>query len=259
MHLLYILAMLRKDASIADIGWGLGFVLISVNLMRELGDAQGAHFKIVSILVIVWGGRLAMHILSRKAGKPEDWRYARWREQWGKNYWWRSYVQVFVLQGILMLGIATPLYLSAAADSEIATGVVTIGVVVWTVGYFFEVVGDWQLTQFLKRRARKAAVEGKKHKPAKSKKQAASVMQTGLWRYTRHPNYFGEITQWWGLFIVVIGLENGWIGIISPLLITFLLLKVSGITLLEARFAGDKNFEAYKRRTSALIPLPPRR
>ena len=254
VNLVHILSLIRRDTSIMDIAWGIGFVLISGALWQSL-DQLGLYFRLVAVVTITWGIRLATHILTRKAGKPEDWRYANWREQWGRNYWWRSYLQVFVLQGLLMFVIAMPLYISASHPAGGNLELLAyVGLLVWAIGYFFESVGDWQLSQFLRRQA-----ERSKHSSKRKDKNKSAIMQTGLWRYTRHPNYFGEITQWWGVFIIVAPLENGLWAIVSPLTISFLLLRVSGITMLEKRFEGNKEFAAYKRRTSALIPMPPKK
>lgn len=276
----YIVSMLIKDTSIVDIGWGLGFVLVAWVLLPgvdnlssrpELQGEDSMHsvHKVVLAIVTFWGLRLALHIFIRKAGKPEDWRYKNWREQWGKNHWWRSLLQVFILQGFLQLIIAAPIIVAAAnqlvvdwvsnvpLESQSGTvpyswNILTIlGLALWAVGFFFEAVGDWQLTKFIKRRKKNA------HK--KTKKNQNTIMKSGLWKYTRHPNYFGEIAQWWGLFFIVLPLEYGWVAIVSPLLITFLLLKVSGITMLEKKYDDNKEYQKYKARTSALIPLPPRK
>lgn len=251
MGLLYIVAQIRQDTSIVDIGWGLGFVVIGLSLSVVEGG-EGAVFSLVQLLVSIWGLRLFVHILLRKGGKPEDWRYANWREQWGRNHWWRSFLQVFMLQGFLMSLIAAPLYFAwVNAEAEIAP-LAYVGVVIWVVGFYFEAVGDYQLTQFIKRKKNRSQA-------SKKKKKSSDIMTEGLWRYTRHPNYFGEVTQWWGLWLVVVTYEYGFIAVVSPLIITYLLLKVSGIPMLEKKWEGDKAFEKYKKRTNAFFPAPPKK
>ncbi len=241
MTLFYALAMHKKDSSIIDIGWGLGFVVIAWALSIASGE-WGAGNLILNGLVTIWGLRLAAHIYIRKQGKPEDWRYAKWRKDWGKTYWRRSYLEIFMLQGLMMLLVSAPIVLAADHGKFSMTPVAWIGFVIWAVGFFFEAVGDWQLSRWLK-----------------VKHQKNDIMTAGLWRYTRHPNYFGEITQWWGIWLVVLSLPSGWLAIVSPLTITYLLLKVSGIPMLEKKYKDNPKFQAYKARTSALIPLPQRR
>ena len=254
MVLTYFFAQLRRDSSIVDVGWGLGFVVIACSLYVSLDGDRPVYFDVVRLLIGIWGVRLFLHILFRKAGQPEDWRYQNWRQQWGRTHWWRSLLQVVVLQGLFMSIIAMPLYIAVASDATSLGALAFVGIAVWIIGFYFEAVGDWQLNKFIKRQKAKSD-SGKK---GKKKKQKKAIMQTGLWKYTRHPNYFGEITQWWGIWLVVAALPFGWVGLISPLVITYLLLKVSGITMLEKRFEDNKEFQRYKKRTSALFPLPPK-
>jgi len=242
--IVYWIARSIKDNSIIDIAWGGGQVIIATTLLVVFEDMNIVR-ALVSLLVIFWGLRLAVHIGLRKVGKPEDWRYAAWRKDWGNTYWWRVILQVYVLQGLLMLIVATPLYI-VTHDSNISIDeniwFTTVGASVWWFGFLFESLGDWQLVQFTK---------GKKNK--------GKIMQDGFWKYTRHPNYFGEVTQWWGLFIIVIPLNYGLLAIVSPLLITFLILKVPGITRLEDKYKTNKAYQKYKKKTPAFFPLPPRK
>lgn len=250
---MYLLAQYLKDSSIVDIGWGLGFVMVGVSLCILVSSEPKTIFRLTMTLVSIWGLRLFWHILKRKAGKPEDWRYQNWRNQWGSNHWWRSYFQIFVLQALLMCIIAAPLIVASISDVATLNWLMIVGLIVWAIGFTFEAVGDYQLDQFILKR-NKAVESSTKKKP-----KVDRIMKTGLWRYTRHPNYFGEITQWWGLWIIVASLDYGWFALISPLLISFLLLKVSGIPMLEKKWAKDKEFKKYKAKTSALIPLPPKK
>lgn len=238
----YLFSQYMKDASFADVIWGMYFVVIAVNLVlqtRHLSQVQ----RLDAILVGIWGVRLTWHIMKRKVGKPEDWRYAAWRKQWGDTFAWRSLVQNFWFQGALAVTISLSTIVAAhASPSEGKLHAWQfIGVAIWIIGFLFETIGDWQLTKFLKKRRDKDA-----------------IMQSGLWRFTRHPNYFGEVTQWWGLFILVVALPYGWFALISPLTITFLILFVSGPTLLERKYKKNKAFQAYAKRTSVLFPLPPK-
>ncbi len=251
MGLMYLLAQIKRDTSIVDIAWGLGFVVAGVNLYLAM-DGDNALFKLVQVLVTIWGLRLFLHIFIRKAGSDEDWRYANWREEWGKNHWWRSFLQVFMLQGFLMSVIAAPLIVSWASSDTSIPPLAYVGAAVWAFGFYFEAVGDYQLSQFIKWKK-----ETKKNK--KKKKIKTEFMTQGLWRYTRHPNYFGEVTQWWGLWLIVVGAPYGLWAIVSPITITYLLLKVSGIPMLEKKWADDKEFKKYKKRTNAFFPGPPKR
>ena len=251
MSSVYLISLKLRDTSIVDIAWGLGFTVIATVLLGASGDSP--VLQLMSVLVYLWGFRLALHIYARKAGKPEDWRYANWRQQWGSTHWWRSFLQVFLLQTLLMLIIATPLLVAAAAPDVAVTSIAWLGLIVWVVGFYFEAVGDLQLSRFIRKKKRTESKKRRKH--AKSKE----IMTSGLWCYTRHPNYFGEITQWWGLWLIATTLPYWWLAIISPLTITFLLLKVSGITMLEKKYDDNKEYQKYKQRTSALFPLPPRK
>jgi len=240
MTALFIIALILKDNSIVDIGWGLGFVLITIVVIY--GYPLTGIRSLLGWFVILWGLRLAVYIGYRNHGRGEDYRYAAWRRSWGRWFILRSYLQIFMLQGILMAMIVYPVVFLARAPLVPAGWEVPVGALIWVVGFFFEAVGDYQLLRF-------------KRDPANRGK----LMTTGLWRYTRHPNYFGEATMWWGLFLMIAGLPYGWTGLISPLLITFLLLKVSGIAMLEKKYLGNPEFDAYCRRTPAFFPWFPKR
>ncbi len=234
----FVAAVFMKRNDIADIAWGLGFVVMSWSAFL-LSEYSGRSL-LVNVLVTIWGLRLAWHITRRNLRKSEDSRYAAWRASW-KYFTLRSYVQIFLLQGIFLYVILLPvLFIHASAPVPLHL-LDILGAMLWIVGFFFESVGDRQLKQFL-------------HDPANKGK----IMETGLWAYSRHPNYFGEVVQWWGIFLCALALPNGSLTIVGPLLITFLILFVSGIPLLEKKYAGRPDFEAYKRRTSVFIPLPPR-
>jgi steroid 5-alpha reductase family enzyme len=241
MLLLYIIAHVKKNNSIVDVGWGLGFIIIVITSLLKMG-----HFEPLSIittfLVILWGLRLSIHIYLRNKGKGEDKRYASMRASWGKWEPMYSFLQIFMLQGFLMLIITFPVVIVNSSLLTHFSILSLLGLYMWTVGFFFESVGDYQLTQFLNNPANKGR-----------------VMRYGLWQYTRHPNYFGELMMWWGIFVIAISVPGGLVAIISPLTITFLLLYVSGIPLLEKPFNDNPEFQEYKKTTNALIPWFPKK
>jgi len=240
MSLWFVLSLVKKRNDVADVAWGLGFVLL-VWVSFFGGGVESSRGILVGLLVSIWGIRLAWHIHARNKGRAEDYRYAKWREEWGKWFYLRSYMQVYLLQGILLFLIVLPILL---INKSISTGLNYldfIGVAVWLVGFIFESVGDAQLARFIK-----------------DKNNKGKLMQSGLWRYTRHPNYFGEVTMWWGIGIIALSVPNGIYGIIGPLTITFLILKVSGIPMLEKKMEENTEFVEYKKRTSIFFPLPPK-
>lgn len=237
-------AMIARRNDIVDIAWGLGFIVIAGWLLLRADPAPSVRQYVSSALVLIWGGRLAWHIARRnlRPGATEDARYAEWRRSWGRTFVVRSFLQIFMLQGVFMVLISAPVTVIGAASGP-AFGVLdAVGAAVWVLGFVFESVGDAQLARFL------AVPENRGH-----------IMDRGLWAYTRHPNYFGEAVMWWGLGIMALSMPAGWAGLIGPITITWLLTKVSGIPLVEKPRAGDPEWEAYAARTSAFIPLPSRR
>lgn len=236
MTIMFILAIILKNNSIADIAWGPGFIAVAFALLFISGEYAPRQI-LVSILIAIWGLRLGIRILLRNWGKGEDFRYKKWREEWGNRFVLRSYLQVFVLQGFLLLLIIFPVFIISAYGQKPLFWLDVIGILIWLLGFFFESVGDYQLDKFIKNPTNKG-----------------KILDSGLWRYTRHPNYFGEVTQWWGVFIIGLGLSYGWLGIIGPLTITFLILKVSGIPMLEKAMGKNPAFQPYKQKTSVFIP-----
>ena len=235
MTALFLTALVRKDNSIADVAWGPGFFLAA--LAVYWWQSPPGYLPLVAlVLVAVWAVRLAVHILLRNWGRGEDWRYAQWRATWGKWFIVRSYLQVFLLQGLLLLVVSLPALWMVTFGGPLGW-LAIVGVVVWLVGFVFESVGDYQLTRFLK-----------------DPSNYGHVLQTGLWKYSRHPNYFGEITQWWGIWLMALSTPGGWLTVLGPLTITFLITKVSGIPMLEAKQMQNPAFREYAARTPVLIP-----
>ncbi len=233
-------ATIIKRNDIADVAWGLGFVVIAITLLasQHLRDSKSL---VMVLLVTMWGVRLAVHIGLRHRGKPEDGRYQAMRQKWQHQHL-QSYVQVFLVQGFFMLLVTLPLSLFANRHETTLLWYNYVGLAIWAMGFLFETIGDYQLKCFLA-------------KP----QPRPRVMRTGLWRYTRHPNYFGEISLWWGMYLFLLPFGLWPIGIIGPLTITYLILGVSGIPMLEARYQGDKDYENYKKSTSAFIPFLPKK
>jgi steroid 5-alpha reductase family enzyme len=242
MLLLWLASLALKNASIVDIFWGTAFVLANWVYFLLTPNGSPERKLLISLLVTVWGLRLSFYILWRNHGKPEDFRYQKWRRENGASWWWRSFFQVFVLQGLLAWIISMPLLLAQAAGQPARLGVLDFaGLLLWAVGFFFESVGDWQLARF-------------RANPANRGK----VLAGGVWRYTRHPNYFGDSAQWWGFYLVAAA-AGGWWSIYSPILMTFLLLRVSGVALLEKTLETRPQYREYIERTSSFIPWFPRK
>lgn len=240
MTTFYLLAILAKRNDLADVAWGLGFIMVAV--VSGLANSGSTPRQVVVLtLVLLWAVRLAMHIWARNRGQPEDFRYKKWREDWGDQYLWKAYLNVFLLQGLFMVINSLPIWLVNTTDRGGFTLLNGVGVAVWLVGLLFEAVGDLQLTLFRRNPANKG-----------------QIITTGLWRYTRHPNYFGEALLWWGLWIVTIGSRLWLLGAIGPAFITLMLTRVSGIPMLEKRSATKPGWAAYAARTNAFVPWFPK-
>ena len=241
MVLLWFVSLALKNSSIVDIFWGIGFVIIAW-LAFSLGGGYIPRKQFVAVLVTMWGLRLALHIGIRNWGRGEDFRYAKWREENGPRWWWFSFFQVFLLQGILMWIISAPLIAAQTSGFPvIITPLDMVGVVVWIVGFLFEMLGDLQLMSF-------------KQNP----KNKGKLLTKGLWKFTRHPNYFGEAVLWWGYYIIALA-SGSWWTIFSPILMTYLLMNVSGVAMLERTMKLKPGYEEYIRKTNAFFPWLPKR
>lgn len=240
--LVWVLSVRMQDASIADIFWGLGFVLLTWFYCWASPTMTPRSWLVVA-LTTVWGARLSWHILRRNRGKGEDPRYRAMRARRGPAFWWQSLFTVFWLQGAILWFVALALLVAVTAPEPSALTLVDgLGLLVFAVGFGFEVVGDHQLERF-------RADAGNR----------GQVLDTGLWRYTRHPNYFGDATMWWGLYAMAAATPGGWLTALSPILMTFLLLRVSGVTLLEKGLKASRpGYQAYASRTSVFVPWFPR-
>lgn len=237
MIVMFIIAQIKKNNSIVDIGWGIGFILIAIVLLLAT-DRIGLKDLIICVMIFVWGLRLALHIYSRSRGKEEDFRYAQWRKDWGKNAVVIAFFKVFMLQGIIMLIIAYPIMVVFNSLNDHLAIINFVGLSIFLFGILFESIGDYQLIRF-------------KRNPENKGK----IITTGLWKFTRHPNYFGEAVLWWGIGIFTIGSDLYLTAFISPLILNLLLLYVSGVPMLEKKYAGNKDWEDYKKITPAFVPL----
>jgi steroid 5-alpha reductase family enzyme len=237
--ILWLLSLKIRDVSIIDIFWAPGIAGV-VDIAALLNDASGPRASAALFLVNLWAVRLAAHIFARHDG--EDHRYAAMRHQFGPRWWWWSLVQVFLLQAILMWFIAAPL-VAVMLSSRAPMGMLDyLGVGIAGAGFLFEALADVQLARFRLNPANKG-----------------KVMDRGLWRWSRHPNYFGEATMWWGFFLLGFSAAGAWWLILSPIVMTLLLLQVSGVTLMEDKIEDRRPAYAdYKRRVSAFVPWPPK-
>lgn len=236
----WLYSVVRRDVSIVDSLWSL-MILAALASYLLLNGPPTVRGTLVLALVAIWAVRLSVHITVRNHGQPEDRRYQAIRANNQPHFWLRSLYIVFGLQAFLAWLIALPAV--AAASSTEALGWLDLaGIALWCVGMYFEVVGDWQLMQFQRTRGSKDA-----------------VLDHGLWRYTRHPNYFGEALLWWGIYLLAVA-AGAWWTVVAPILMTFLLLRVSGVALLEKDIVERRPaYRAYVERTSAFVPAPPKR
>jgi steroid 5-alpha reductase family enzyme len=230
----------RRDASIVDPVWGPAFVLVAA--VAAIAGKDGADVRfLLAGLTAVWGLRLGWHLVRRKRTEPEeDRRYAAMRERHGGGFALWSLVMVFGVQGLLVMIVSLPVQAAAGRVAEITLAVVP-GVALFAVGLAFEAIGDAQLAAF-------------KRDPA----SRGQVMDRGLWRYTRHPNYFGDFCVWWGIWLVALVAGGTWWTAIGPIVMSILLIRVSGKALLEKSIGRRRpGYEEYVRRTSGFFPLPP--
>jgi len=238
--MLFILGQILKNNSIVDIAWGFGFVVIA--WYSYLRGNRSPNASITLVLVTIWGLRLFYHIAKRNIGKPEDFRYVNFRKKWGDHFpRLKAFLHVYMLQMVMMLMVSTSFLSNHVNNDTSLSSLSFIGLGVWLFGFYFEAVGDYQLKKFINDKSNKG-----------------KLMVTGLYKYTRHPNYFGEAVMWWGIFLI--GLTNPtWWSIIGPITITVLVRFVSGVPMLEKKYADREDFKAYAKVTNIFIPGPKRR
>jgi steroid 5-alpha reductase family enzyme len=236
MTMVFIMSLIRKDNSIVDTFWGLGFIIIAAYSLVQSGEID-LRKAIVSLLVAIWGLRLSVHILARSKGKDEDFRYKAWRNTW-KFFYVRSFFQIYMLQGFFMLIISSPVwYINLSRGGPLGAWD-SLGLLLFGAGFIIETMADNQLAEF-------------KRNPASKGK----IMTTGLWSVSRHPNYFGEALVWWGISFYALGLQGGWYVLISPVVLTILLRFVSGVPMLEKKYRNHPDWKDYQSKVAPFIPF----
>ncbi len=235
------LSLVKRDTSIVDIAWGLGFITVAWTAYLFGQNTNPTRSLLLPVLTTIWGTRLAGYLFWRNHGKPEDYRYRAMREKWGNAFPFISLLTVFGMQGVVMWIVSLPIQVGTALHNRSIVWLTAIGVTIWTIGLLFEAVGDWQLARF-------------KFDP----NNKGRVLDKGLWRYTRHPNYFGDFLVWWGLYFVALSVTRAWWTIVGPITMSIFLMKISGVTLLEKSLEKTKpGYASYAQRTNAFFPGPP--
>ena len=243
MTILWFISVIIRNVSIVDLFWGLGFVLTTAFYFTKT-DGYTPRKIILMILVLIWGLRLSLYLAWRNIGKGEDFRYKQFRQNYGENrYWWISFFQTFLLQGILMWLISAPLLGAQYYTQSPSPGILDyFGIILWITGFCFETIGDLQLAHF-------------KGDPSNKGK----VMDKGLWHYTRHPNYFGDSAVWWGFGFMCLA-SGSYLPVLGSILMTALIIKVSGVSLLEKSLKEQKpQYTEYMKKTSAFLPWFPKK
>jgi steroid 5-alpha reductase family enzyme len=243
MFAVWVVSIRLKDVSIIDIAWGATGAALAVSTYFLAGGTPERKL-LVTGMTVIWGGRLAIHIARRKKGKGEDFRYAAMRARSPETFPLQSLITVFMLQAFLIWLISMPAQLAQLRMTPSSLTFLDLaGLVLWGVGMAMEALADHQLSRFL-------ADESNQGK----------VMDQGLWRYSRHPNYFGDSLVWWGIYLVAAATPGGWVTIFSPVLMTWFLLRVSGVPMLEDALADRRTgYREYMQQTSPFFPWPPRK
>ena len=243
MTFLWILSVYLRNVSIVDLFWGLGFIIVNA-LYIFSSEAINLRQIVLFVMVAIWGLRLSIYLAWRNIGKGEDFRYREFRRKFGEsNYWWISYFQTFLLQGILMWIISVTLYGVSLSSNETSLSIIDfIGILIWIIGFIFEAGGDFQMAKFKMNLLNKG-----------------KVLNTGFWRFTRHPNYFGDAAVWWGYGLLCIASGSPWY-IIGSVIMTLLIIKVSGVALLEKTLKNQKpEYFAYIQKTNSFFPWFPKK
>ena len=244
MTIVFVISQIIKRTDVVDVAWSGGFVVAAISsfALNPFGLSIGFNAQsLVVLLVAIWAIRLSYHIVRRLVRSPEDARYVQLRKKWRGNEVLNTFFKIFMTQAFLAT-IVSAAVIAINLSRPLPIGYfTTVGAAIWLFGFCFEAIGDWQLKRHLA-----------------DKKNKGKLMTSGLWRYTRHPNYFGEATMWWGIFVIGLGVQHGWLGILTPVVITYLLLFVSGVAMSEKSFAGRPGWKSYTQRTSMFIPWLPK-
>lgn len=238
----FFIAQKVNNNSIADIAWGPGFVVLTLYILIS---SPQLHQRLIlgGAFTVIWGLRLFFYISIRNWGKPEDYRYIEMRKKWGeKDYYIKAFIKVFFIQGVFLYIISVPILIMGNAERGNLSFTAFAGALIWIIGFFFEGVGDYQLRKFIR-----------------NPKNKGKIMRYGLWKYTRHPNYFGEAAMWWGIYLISLNSFKAAWGIISPITISYLLLFVSGVPLLEKKYMKREEFREYAKVTNKFFPWFPKK
>jgi steroid 5-alpha reductase family enzyme len=248
----FIVGTIKKNNGLMDVFYGPGYFVVALTsliLYFLINGIVNIRQIIVTVLIFIWALRLGLYVFIRNRGKPEDYRYQAMRKRWKTNIVLKSLIRVYIFQGIVIFIVAFPVWfvnisINPPLISLIDFSGITLwlGAIIWIIGFLFEAFGDYQLFKF-----------------KKDPNNKGQVMDQGLWKYTQHPNYFGEVTQWWGIFIIALAVPFGFISVVGPIFITYMIIKVSGIRLLNYRYKDDDKYADYKRRTSQFFPWFPKK
>lgn len=233
----FVVSVRAERMDVADIAWGAGIAAIALLTWATSNHPLDTRSLLMTGMVVLWGGRLAWHIGRRNAAKPEDARYRAWRKAWGEHVLVRSFLQVFVLQSVLMAVVALPVWVVNTGESTPLGWAGLAGAAIWLFGFIYESVADRQLGRFLS-----------------DPRNKGKVLDTGLWGRSRHPNYFGEVVLWWGLGLMALPTPWGWVGLVGPLVISILILRVSGVPMLERKMESDPKYAEYLETTPVFWP-----
>lgn len=235
IHIFYGWAVAKKNLSVIDTAWGLGFILLAA-MGCFLSGFNSLRENVLFLMVLLWGLRLAIFIHVRNHGKGEDFRYASWRKDWGEKTNLIAYFKVYWLQLVLMLMVGLPIFAVHENGDDVFSSLNFLGLGIWLFGLSWESIADFQKSQFKK-------IKGNEHK----------VFQGGLWSLSRHPNYFGEATLWWGIALMSVN-QGHYLGLIGAAFISFLLLKVSGVPLVEKKQEHNPEYQIYASHTPVFVP-----